>query len=67
MMTPISSIVSFIKCKFMMTTITVTMTNGKELTGKVVDAIDNLVGIDIGKCIIYVNADQIVTFSQRDF
>jgi hypothetical protein len=64
-MEPMSSIVSFIKNKFMMTTITVTMTNGEELTGKVVDAFDSVVGIDAGTRVIYINVNQIVTFTQK--
>jgi len=66
MMGPMSSIVYFIKCKYMMTTITVTFVNGAELTGKVVDAFDNLVGLDAGKGVIFINANQIVTFTQND-
>lgn len=60
-----SSIVNFIKCRFMMTVITVTTADGGELTGKVVYACENLVGLDTGKCTIYINADQIVTFTQK--
>lgn len=66
MMEPISPIVSFIKYKFMMTEITIKMSNGEKITGKVVDAFDNLVSLDKGTCIIYVNANHIVTFSQKD-
>lgn len=65
MMEPMSSIVSFIKYKFMMTTITVTLINGEELTGKVVDAFDNLIGIDVEACVIFINANQIITFKQK--
>lgn len=65
-MEPISSIVNFIKCNFMMTTITVTFVNGAKLNGKVVDAFDNLIGLDDGKIVVFINANQIVTFTKND-
>ena len=48
----------------METKIKVTMADGKKITGKVVEAFDSLVGIEVRKHIIYINADQIVTFRQ---
>ncbi|MCX7746193.1 MAG: hypothetical protein N2645_04780 [Clostridia bacterium] len=65
-MGPISSVVNFIKCRFMMATITVTLANGENLTGKVVDTFDSVVGLDVGECVIFINGNQIVTFTQNN-
>jgi small nuclear ribonucleoprotein (snRNP)-like protein len=56
-MEPTSAIVSFIKYKFMKDTITVSLLNGTELIGKVVEAFDSLVGLDTGNGVIYINAN----------
>lgn len=64
-MWPMSPIVNFIKCRFMMHTITITLVNGEVLTGKVVDAFDNLIGLSVEKCEVFINANQIVTFTQK--
>ncbi|HEX9062444.1 MAG TPA: hypothetical protein VF941_19910 [Clostridia bacterium] len=64
-MGPINPIVGFIKCKYMETKIKVTMTDGAKITGKVVEAFDSLVGIEVRKHVIYINSDQIVTFRQQ--
>ncbi|WP_010249832.1 hypothetical protein [Acetivibrio cellulolyticus] len=65
-MGPMNSIVSFIKCKFMMTRIKFTLVDGSELSGKVVEAFDSLIGIDVGKRVIFINSNQIVTFTKED-
>lgn len=63
-MGPMNSIVSFIKYKYMETKIKVTMSDGKKITGKVVEAFDSIVGIEVRKHVIYINSDKIVTLRQ---
>lgn len=62
-MEPISPIAYFIKCKLMLATVTFSLTNGTDITGKVVDAFDSLVSLDLGSSLTFINVNQIVSLT----